>query len=163
MNLLIACLLEKPGREKFARECLDLLDILLQQHEHEKNTEEQKEHAAQLQHAAQEVLAECAKEGESTAEKDLASGLLSPDLPPPTASPIKKIVSEMGGMTPEEDGQVEVAIVSSEDTTAGTSVHGKLPSVEGFLRDEYYRSLGDTTQSDDSNAMPTFADGRDIT
>lgn len=40
VNLLMACFIEEPRRDQYARECVDLLDILVQTHEHEESIDE---------------------------------------------------------------------------------------------------------------------------
>lgn len=57
VDVTLAALLQRADRIKYARECLDLLDLLRQQNADNRGIDEELEHITDLENAAKEILA----------------------------------------------------------------------------------------------------------
>lgn len=126
VNLLMAILIEEPIREKYARECIDLLDILVQKHEHEDNIEKQLEHVEELNEFARDIIQRCERRRQAEPK--------TPD------TPTVEIGKRLSEMHIDEKGE---KVFQSENWGRLDLLPTNQPRIEGFLRDKYlYRPLG---------------------
>ena len=118
----MAVLIKKPKREKFALESLDLLDILVQKHEHEEDIEEQLAHVDEMKEVAYGIIRQCER------RRDVASK--TPDTP---TAEIRKRLSDM-----DINKKVD-KIIQSEHWGDWEMLRANGPPrrIEGFLRDPY--------------------------
>ncbi|KAK5099688.1 hypothetical protein LTR70_002231 [Exophiala xenobiotica] len=129
VNLLMAILIEEPIREKHARECIDLLDILVQKHEHEANIEKQLEHVEELNEFARDIIQRCERRRQ-----------VEPKTPD---TPTVEIGKRLGDMHIDEKVGNVFAVFKSENWGRWDLLPTNQPRIEGFLRDKYlYRPLG---------------------
>lgn len=162
--MTLAALLRRPDRTKFAQECLDLLDLLRQQNEKRQDIDEELEHISDLEASAREILALAATDfsARQTIRLDPITGVLSDDVEP--ASPIKSIAGNLGTLSlqhhspskidssrnaPRED---EGDIVWESTRSIQPTTTSKLPVVEGFLRDKYYKPLPQSQRAAEESA-----------
>lgn len=156
VNVTLASLLARADRDKYAQECLDLLDLFRQQHADDKDIDEELEHISDIEDAAREIMKYnpwLKNESTPHIQQDSNTGLLS-EADAPQHSPTKEVSGDMenlsllpsafGSNSHSSADQDTGEIVWESDYTPLESIPSNLPRIEGFLRDQCYAPLGST-------------------
>lgn len=174
VNVTLAAYLRTKGREKYAQECLDLLDLFRQQHADHVNIEEELEHISDLEELAKEIIDGCSSTNTAVASDptqirlDPTTGLFS-DTSERSASPTKGVAGGLQSLSLARSSSLTNISTSSESEpevvwestpTPLEDIPTNLPYIEGFLRDSYYTpfnsgQFSSSTTTTTAAAIPT--------
>lgn len=159
VNVTLASLLQRADRDKYARECIDLLDLLRQQHADDKDIDEELEHIDDLESAAREILQYNPWLPDSTPQNQPGSNTDLPsevDLPTQASTSMNVATDKNQSILPTGSGSKSHDDPASQDFgevvwesgyTPLENAPANLPQIEGFLRDKYYTPVNEGTST----------------